>query len=148
MMRDDYEGGTPEEAEAFFDNLPKAIRELREGRQRNYELASRAVRLTRMMQAMALIGILLLGYGAYRVDENTSDLSQSQAEDRDRATKICTDLTENAAKFNRLIDTLVTRTNDNPDLSAAEKDYFVRLYSSTKQTLPVCEPPLGLPEPE
>jgi hypothetical protein len=119
---------TPDEVEEFFGSLPQTIDDLKTGRRQNRALA------------LAVASIALLG--GYFIDRQQDALEDSQRMDRVRAVAICKDLTDNARRFNVLIDTLITRTKRSPIIPASDKAEAVRLYTSAKQTLPVCVPPL------
>jgi hypothetical protein len=117
-----------DEVEEFFGSLPKVIDGLRRGRWQNRIIAGGAV--------------VLAFWLSNADDQQRAELAESQRMDRARAEKICEDLTENARKFNRLVDTLIKRTKASPVIPAKDKAEAVRLYVSARQTLPVCVPPL------
>jgi hypothetical protein len=117
-----------DEVEEFFGTLPQTIDELKKGRRQN--------------RVIALGAVVLAFLGAFFIDRQNDALSESQRMDRIRAEKICNDLTNNARKFNRLVDTLIVRTKASPVIPAKDKAEAVRLYVSARQTLPVCVPPM------
>jgi hypothetical protein len=123
-------GSEPEQfddADDLFANLPGLARWARRER----------LRSTFLFLFITVIGLT----GAVLLQRQSAALAESQREDRVRAEAICEDLTDNARRFNSLIDTIVLRVRQNTDLPAKQKAEAVELYTAAKQTLPVCVPP-------
>jgi hypothetical protein len=123
-------------------DVVKFLADLEDGRKSNRRLA-KAVAWGVLIIALAAVVVgLVLDRAQDDIRDNAAALEQSQRDDRVRAEKICEDLTDNARRFNSLIDTLILRTRKSPTIPPAQKAEAVRLYTSAKQTLPVCVPPL------
>lgn len=122
-----------QEVEDFFGTLPKVIAGLETGRKQNR-------RLGRQSRVIAVVFALLALFLSYNDDRQRSALADSQRMDRVRAERICDDLTDNARKFNKLIDTIVLRTKQSTTITPAQKRQALRLYGESRQTLPVCHP--------
>jgi hypothetical protein len=123
-------GSEPEQfddADDLFANLPGLARWARGERRRSTFLF------------LFITVIALTGGGL--LQRQSASLADSQRMDRVRAEAICEDLTDNAKRFNDLIDTIALRVRQNTDLTDKQKAQAIELYTAAKQTLPVCVPP-------
>jgi hypothetical protein len=127
-------GDRPEQfddAEELFANLPWLSRWARGERRRSMYL----------FLFVTVIGLT----GGVLLQQQAAALSESQRMDRVRAAEICEDLTDNARRFNKLIDAIILRTRSSTTIPSAQKAEAVELYTATKSTIPVCVPPRGKP---
>jgi hypothetical protein len=116
-----------DEVERFFGSLPRVVRELKRGKQRNLFVA-----------VFGLAAVLTL---AWRTELQDDQITAAQRQDRVTAFEQCQLVNDNARALNSFVDVAIASVKANETLTGSEKNYRVSLYQGLKQKLPVCADP-------
>lgn len=119
--------------EEWWANLP-AMRKKVESNHK--EVLSLRKQTLFLFVLFALVGTSVV----YYLGSINSNTVTTLRESRISSYNTCKDINENARKFNQLVDTIIKRVETAPGLSPKQRQDAIDLYSSAKQTLPVCDP--------
>lgn len=134
--------------EKWWANLPALAARVETNRQdaetafkRADKAARKATRLAKVVTFIAVFALIAWLTVSWRQEVQQDRLDEQARVDRAQNAKVCEDLTDNARKFNALVDTLILRTQQSKTIPPDQKAQALELYTNAKQTLPVCTPP-------